>query len=149
MPERELLDALAFVKAPHPMILDSRDGTKLRECWLEHEQEELLTQTGKKLSVLVFLHGIKGDIIKNLKAARMLKEKMPMAMNALVLFCQRFGYSEGIPDIEGMRMDSQMFLDHLLFSNQVDSSIICIYGDSMGGAVALDLVARNPKDFRL
>ena len=149
LPEKELLDALAFPKAPQSMTLVSSDGTKLRAYWLKHEQEELLTQNEKKLPVLVFLHGNKGDVIKNLKAARMWQEKMPVAMNVLVPFCRGFGYSEGTPDIEGMRMDSQKFLDHLLASSQVDSSMIWIYGHSMGGAVALDLVARNPKRFQV
>ena len=56
----------------------------------------------------------------------------------------RYGRSEGEPTEDGLRLDSQAALKFLLQHPDIDGSKIVAYGQSLGGAVAIDLVARNP-----
>ena len=47
------------------------------------------------------------------------------------------------PSEEGIRQDAQTALDYLLKHEKIDSERIILYGQSIGGAVAIDLAARN------
>ena len=60
----------------------------------------------------------------------------------------RYGVSDGEPTEEGLRLDAQAALDYLLQHDDIDSTQIVAYGASLGGAVAIDLVARNPEPVR-
>lgn len=54
-----------------------------------------------------------------------------------------FGKSEGVPDESGLRIDAQAALDYVLSRSDVNPHRIILYGQSIGGAVAFDLAARN------
>lgn len=43
-----------------------------------------------------------------------------------------------------MRIDAQTALDHILAHPQLKKTPIVLYGQSIGGAVAIDLAGRNP-----
>lgn len=60
----------------------------------------------------------------------------------------RYGVSDGEPTEEGLRLDAQAALDYLLQHDDIDSTQIVAYGASLGGAVAIDLVARSPEPVR-
>lgn len=61
---------------------------------------------------------------------------------------RRYGVSDGEPTEDGLRLDAQAALDYLLQHDDIDSTQIVAYGASLGGAVAIDLVARNPEPVR-
>lgn len=54
-----------------------------------------------------------------------------------------YGHSEGTPNEEGMCIDSQAALDFLLQHPDINKDALVAYGQSIGGAVAIDIVARN------
>jgi len=70
--------------------------------------------------------------------------------NVLMVSYRGYGLSEGTPSEKGFRIDSQTALDYLTShpilgtSDKGPGSKIIIYGQSIGGAVAIDLAARNP-----
>ena len=60
----------------------------------------------------------------------------------------RYGLSEGSPDESGIKQDVQAGLDWVLAQDDIDKSNMYLFGQSIGGAVAINLAARNPKVFK-
>lgn len=59
----------------------------------------------------------------------------------------RYGKSEGSPTEKGLRIDSQTMLDFVLQHDILKDTPLVAYGQSIGGAVAIDLVSRNEDSF--
>lgn len=70
----------------------------------------------------------------------------------IVQYCTcRYGLSEGSPDEAGIKADAQAGLEWLQGKRReqlLDGSPLYLYGQSIGGAVAISLAARNPGVFR-
>lgn len=56
----------------------------------------------------------------------------------------RYGLSEGSPSEAGIRSDAQMALDYIKSHPLLENTKVILYGQSIGGAVAIDLAATNP-----
>jgi pimeloyl-ACP methyl ester carboxylesterase len=56
----------------------------------------------------------------------------------------RYGLSEGSPSEAGIRSDAQMALDYIKSHPLLENTKVLLYGQSIGGAVAIDLAATNP-----
>lgn len=54
-----------------------------------------------------------------------------------------YGLSTGAPDEAGLKIDAQTGLDYIRERADLKDSKIIIYGQSLGGAVAINLVATN------
>lgn len=57
---------------------------------------------------------------------------------------RRYGLSEGKPNEKGIRMDAQLALDYITSHPALEGTKIVLYGQSIGGAVSVDLAASNP-----
>ena len=60
------------------------------------------------------------------------------------MFCSYRGYGksqQARPDERGLKLDAEAGLRHLLQRTDVDASRIVVFGRSLGGAVAIHLVA--------
>lgn len=66
-----------------------------------------------------------------------------MGCNVLTVSYRGYGNSTGKPSEGGLRIDSQTVLDHLTAHPTLSHIPIIVYGQSLGGAVAIDLVSRN------
>jgi len=55
-----------------------------------------------------------------------------------------FGLSTGEPTEEGLRTDARAFLAYLKTRDEVDATQLVYYGNSLGGAVCIDLAATHP-----
>jgi fermentation-respiration switch protein FrsA (DUF1100 family) len=56
-----------------------------------------------------------------------------------------YGLSTGQPSEAGIRIDAQTALDYIKNHPILKDTIIIAYGQSIGGAVAIDVGSRNPK----
>lgn len=56
-----------------------------------------------------------------------------------------YGLSSGQPSERGIRIDAQTALDWIRNHPVLKETLLVTYGQSIGGAVAIDLAARNPK----
>lgn len=56
----------------------------------------------------------------------------------------RYGLSEGRPNEAGIRLDAQLALDYISSHPLLEKTKVILYGQSIGGAVAIDLAATNP-----
>lgn len=92
------------------------------------------------MTVLMF-HGNAGNIGHRVPIGKVLRDTL--GCNVLMLEYRGYGLSTGAPDEAGLKVDAQTGLDHIREREETKDSKIIIYGQSLGGAVAVDLVASN------
>jgi fermentation-respiration switch protein FrsA (DUF1100 family) len=68
---------------------------------------------------------------------------MLVPCNTFIISYRGFGRSEGEPNEAGLCADAQAALEYVLGRPDVRSDRVILYGQSIGGAVAFDLAARN------
>ncbi|KAA8576551.1 hypothetical protein EYC84_006658 [Monilinia fructicola] len=69
--------------------------------------------------------------------------------SVLMLEYRGYGLSTGSPDEKGLMIDAQTGFDYLRKRAETRDNDIVIYGQSLGGAVSIQLVAKNQNDERL
>jgi fermentation-respiration switch protein FrsA (DUF1100 family) len=92
--------------------------------------------------VLMF-HGNAGNIGYRLPIAKILENEL--RCNILMLQYRGYGLSSGNPNEKGLMIDAQTGLDYIRQRQELRNTKIVVYGQSIGGAVAIGLVARNQK----
>lgn len=86
-------------------------------------------------------HGNAGNIGHRVPIAKVLEESL--GCNVLMLEYRGYGHSSGDPHEEGLKIDAQTGLDYIRERAETRNTKIVIYGQSLGGAVAIQLVAKN------
>ena len=94
----------------------------------------------KKVTVLMF-HGNAGNIGHRVPIARVIEENA--GCNVFMLEYRGYGLSSGVPDEAGLLIDAQTALNYIRQHNDTKEDGIIIYGQSVGGAVAIQLAAKN------
>lgn len=67
---------------------------------------------------------------------------------AFLITFSRYGFSSGNPSFRGIQRDMLAALGHLTSHNNIDPSNLFLFGQSLGGAISLDLYARRASFFR-
>jgi len=102
----------------------------------------LRARKGLNMGVTVlFMHGNAGNIGHRLPIARVFSEEM--GANIFILSYRGYGLSTGRPCEKGLNIDAQTALGYLLENRATKNTKIIIYGQSLGGALAVQLVSRN------
>ncbi|RYF37526.1 MAG: alpha/beta hydrolase [Cytophagaceae bacterium] len=99
-------------------------------------------QHARNVTVLMF-HGNAGNIGYRLPIARILENEL--RCNVLMLQYRGYGLSSGNPNEKGLMIDAQTGLDYVRQRHDLRGTRIVVYGQSIGGAVAVGLAARNHK----
>lgn len=86
-------------------------------------------------------HGNAGNIGHRIPIARVLEENS--GCNILMLEYRGYGLSSGTPNEEGLIIDAQAGLDYIRHHKRTQGGKIIVYGQSLGGAVGIQLVAKN------
>ena len=94
----------------------------------------------KKVTIIMF-HGNAGNIGHRIPIARILEENL--GCNVLMLEYRGYGLSSGTPDEDGIMIDAQTGLDFIRNQAETKGTKIIVYGQSLGGAVSIQLVANN------
>lgn len=94
----------------------------------------------KNVTILMF-HGNAGNIGHRVPIAKVLQEHI--GCNVLMLEYRGYGLSTGTPNEEGLLLDAQTGLDYIRQQEETQNEKIIVYGQSLGGAVAIQLVAKN------
>lgn len=68
--------------------------------------------------------------------------------NVFMFSYRGYGKSEGSPTEVGMKQDAQCAVDYLLSRDDIDKRKIVVFGQSIGGAVAIYLTAHNLDSIR-
>jgi len=94
---------------------------------------------------LIFSHGNGGNISHRLDKILFFHR---LGMNIFIFDYRGYGKSQGSPSEEGLYQDIQAAYEYIKSDEirQGQKRFIIIYGESLGGAVALDLASKQPID---
>ena len=112
--------------------LRASDGVKIHGWWVP-------ARAGRG-AVLIF-HGNAGNISHRIDYLKMFN-----ALNYAVFIIDYRGYgkSSGVPSEEGTYRDAEAAWQHLIDSRKLQPRDIVLFGESLGGGVALWLAEKNP-----
>ncbi|TPX08901.1 uncharacterized protein E0L32_009605 [Thyridium curvatum] len=118
------------------LVIPTNDGEKLSAFYIRGPRGG----RNANITVLMF-HGNAGNIGHRLPIARMLVNTI--GCNVFMLEYRGYGLSTGTPDESGLVLDAQTALDYLRDRAETRAHRLVVYGQSLGGAVSVRLVARN------
>ncbi|OCH84321.1 alpha/beta-hydrolase [Obba rivulosa] len=95
---------------------------------------------------VIMFHGNGGNMGHRIPLAKVFYTKM--RCNVLMVSYRGYGLSEGSPSEKGIRIDAQTALDYVMSNPTLGRTLIVLYGQSIGGAVSIDLASRNPSAIR-
>jgi len=87
---------------------------------------------------LLYLHGNGGNISHRYD---IINELMKLPVNVFIVDYRGYGKSEGRPSEAGLYADARAAWDHLTTARGIPAGSIFIFGESLGGAVAIDLAS--------
>lgn len=88
---------------------------------------------------LIFCHGNAGNLGHRLEKIKFFHE---LGLNVFIFDYRGYGKSKGKPSEAGIYRDAQAAYEYLLFCKVPPERIIS-YGESIGGAVAIDMASKN------
>jgi len=96
--------------------------------------------SGSPRATFIFSHGNGGNISHRLEKIKMFND---LRVNVLIFDYRGYGMSEGSLSEEGLYLDAEAVYDYLVNEKQVPPEKIIGYGESLGGAVMVDLAVRR------
>jgi fermentation-respiration switch protein FrsA (DUF1100 family) len=115
------------------IYLKTEDGVKINAWFIPHKNSRY---------ALLHCHGNAGNISHRLHDIQRFHQ---LGMNVLVFDYRGYGKSEGSPTETGTYLDAQVAYQHLLNEKEFKEKEIILFGESLGGAVAIDLCTKvNP-----
>jgi len=120
------------------VAITSSDGTRLHGWFLP--------ASGAAKGTVLHLHGNAGNVTNHLPLVAWLPAR---GYNVLMLDYRGFGQSEGKPTLDGIVDDALAALAYLRARPGVDGERIVVFGQSLGGATALRMLARDSRGVRL
>jgi fermentation-respiration switch protein FrsA (DUF1100 family) len=101
-----------------------------------------IPQPGARHTLLIF-HGNAGNISHRLPWLRMLHE---LGAHVMILDYRGYGRSQGRPSEKGLYLDARAAYDWWVRERAADKSRLVLVGESLGGAICVDLAAAVPVD---
>ena len=96
--------------------------------------------TVKPIGTLLFCHGNAGNISDRLAKLKIFNE---LNLNTLVFDYRGYGKSKGSISEKGTYLDALAAYEYLLSRKDIDTTKIILYGESLGGAVAIELAQQK------
>jgi len=122
-----------FGLAFEPVVLETADGVRLAAWFLPARHPGG--------GVVLVCHGNAGTIADRLGLASLFLE----TGRAVLLFDYRgYGASDGRPSEQGLYRDAEAAWAHLVERRGFEPGEVAVYGESLGGAVAIELARRRP-----
>jgi uncharacterized protein len=120
--------------------MTAADGVRLHGwyCTPQQTNDREASLTASKATLLWF-HGNAGNITHRYPVIEKLLER---GIAIFIIDYRGYGRSEGSPSEEGLYRDARAAWDYLVTERKVPSGNIIVFGDSLGGAVAIDLATK-------
>jgi len=118
---------------------------------LSYEDIYFITQDNKKINgwfipsgdkaghTLLFFHGNGGNISHRLDKIKIFHD---LGLNVFIIDYRGYGKSEGSPSEAGLYLDAKASYSFLIDKLKIKPHSIILYGESLGGAVALELATQ-------
>ena len=129
-PEQFHLQDADSIKFPTP------DGETLHAYLLRPPTPSL-----KKNITLLTFHGNAGNVGHRLPIGKVLSESL--GCHVFMVEYRGYGLSTGAPSEDGLSIDGQTALDYVRNHEELRKTLIVLYGQSLGGAVAVKLLQTN------
>ncbi|GAA5938554.1 alpha/beta hydrolase [Sporobolomyces koalae] len=123
--------------------LTTPDGLKIKAFLMLYEREGV---SARDRPTVLLLHANAGNVGHRLPIAKVFHNRM--RCNVLALSYRGYGKSEGSANEKGLKLDAQTALDFVLSHDKLEKTPIWLYGQSIGGAVAVFLASQNPQRVR-
>lgn len=111
--------------------------------FMNNDQNKLhgwYVQGQKENGTLLFFHGNAGNISNRLEKIKMFHDA---GLNVFIFDYRGYGQSEGVPSEKGLYEDAIAAYDYLVGTRKTADAKIVLYGASLGGAVAIDLITKR------
>ena len=141
---RPLLNALLYLPSGEPVAepgvpfedleVATEDGERLHGWWVP-------ATGGPRLGHVLLLHGNAGNVGDRAPHAELLARA---GFDVLAFDYRGYGRSSGRPDERGTYRDARAALAALLHRDGVDPARVILLGESLGGAIALELAVSSP-----
>ncbi|KAJ3300492.1 hypothetical protein HDV03_002141 [Kappamyces sp. JEL0829] len=115
------------------VALKAADGVNLKAYFIKKSPIARLT--------VIFYHANAGNMGHRLPIAKFLMDKL--GCNVFMLSYRGYGHSEGEPNEKGMLLDAQAALDYVVNHDRLKGGKVILFGQSIGGAVAIATAAKN------
>lgn len=137
-PQRAPTEPPAHLVRPEAVWFRSADGTQLHGWFFRAAGPR-----PDRAPTILHVHGNAGNIESHVFFTEHLP---PQGFNLFIFDFRGYGRSAGAARRRGpLIADAHAALDHLLARSDVDTGRIGVYGQSLGGAIALNLVADRPE----
>jgi fermentation-respiration switch protein FrsA (DUF1100 family) len=113
------------------LSIETEDSVSLSAWYIAAEQNR---------ATVLFSHGNGGNISHRLEKIKMLND---LGLNVLIFDYRGYGMSEGSPSEEGLYRDVQAVYTYMVETMHIDPGTTIGYGESLGGAVIIDLAGRS------
>jgi len=130
-PSHERYDTpLAMDIQPEDVWLKTDDNVQLHG-WFVDQQAPL---------TILFFHGNAGNVTHRFEKIKLMSD---IGFNILIIDYRGYGQSRGKPSEKGLYRDAEAAYQYLVHERGVDPNRIVAFGESLGGAVAIDLAMRH------
>ncbi|KAI9296224.1 alpha/beta-hydrolase [Neoconidiobolus thromboides FSU 785] len=118
------------------VVLRTKDGVRIGAYLIKREDEKEF----ERAPTLIYFHANAGNFGMRLPIAEVIYRVCKC--NILMLSYRGYAFSEGVPDEKGLKLDAEAALDYILSHDKLKNNKIVLYGQSIGGAVAIDLASK-------
>ncbi|KAK4047312.1 bem46 protein, variant [Microbotryomycetes sp. JL201] len=127
--------------------LTTPDGVRLHAYLIKRPlNDDDPTARPQARPTVLLLHANAGNVGHRLPIAKVFW--FNMRCNVFALSYRGYGLSEGTANEKGLKLDAQTALDYILSHPELEKTNIFLYGQSIGGAVAIHLASRNANRIR-
>lgn len=120
------------------VTFDAADGTRLHGWFFPADS--------RRLGSVLFLHGNAENISTHFASVAWLTKS---GFDAFVIDYRGYGRSEGSPSLDGLHQDAAAGLEKLLAMPGIEPEEVVVFGQSLGGALALSAIAESEHKDRL
>ncbi|TRZ49063.1 MAG: alpha/beta hydrolase [Dehalococcoidia bacterium] len=114
------------------VYFNTSDGKKIHTWFVPNDEADY---------TILFSHGNAGNIGHRLDKIKILHD---IGLNVLIYDYRGYGKSQGTPSEQGMYKDVYAAYDYLVNEMGISHDSLILYGESIGGAVAIELAHHRP-----